>query len=320
MRKDYIHQAYRRPCASLWCPQLTNRSDGLCVTCFNRYHALRMPVAGFISSLDLRHVANIIIKEQGFTYSDQQAALRAIRGSRYPTGPWDDRPSYRLTPLLHGKGKLVKLPHLLVGRRRNPSIESLVMALVHYHLCDRVMGITGSYRWFLTGATYYQRRGVSAPKGSEVLTGGAGHTGYLLHTSDFVYIGMEVIKACSQLGINPRSRQLSDRITQFYHEGLAAGTYHRQLLCTPWARRTQAMGDHPLSTRIQFKYSPHWGHIRLPTGYLQGPDKRYPHDLDETPQDRAEVLHRHKVHLAAKADIFKVQTSTIQPPTDWLFH
>ena len=316
---DYVHQAYRRPCAQAWCPQSTNRVDGLCGVCFRRYHALRLPVAGHISSLDLRDIANVLMKEQGFTYSDQQAALRAIRGPRYPVGHWDDRPAYRLTPLLHSKGKLARLPHLLVGRRRNPSTGSLMMALVHYHLCDRVMGIEGSYRWFLTGATYFQRRGVSAPKGAEVLTGGAGHTGYLLHTADHVYIGMEVLKACSKLGINPKSRELSDRITQLYHEGLVAGIYHRQLLCSPWARRTRAMGDHPLSTFIQFTHSPHFGKIRLPTGYLQGPDKRYPHDIDDTPDDRAELLQRHKVHLASKAASFKVKTTPIQPSTDWLF-
>jgi len=79
------------------------------------------------------------------------------------------------------------------------------------------------------------------------------------------------------------------------------------------------MGDHPLSTFIQFKYSPHFGKIRLPTGYLQGPDKRYPHDMDDTPEDRAELLQRHKVHLSAKADVFKVKTTTVQPSTDWLF-
>lgn len=131
---------------------------------------------------------------------------------------------------------------------------------------------------------------------------------------------MEVLRACSKLGINPKSRELSDRITQLYHEGLHAGIYHRQLLCTPWARRTKAMGDHPLSTFILFTHSPHFGKIRLPSGYLQRSSKLYPHDIDETPEDRAELLQRHKLHLAAKAASFKVQISAVQPPTDWLFH
>lgn len=289
-------------------------SANLCGGCGKHWDRWSVPTAGFISSLDLQGVARELLAEMTPTKAEIVAALRIMRGSRHREGPWGERPAYRVAPLLHGRVHR-RLPHLLVGRRREPSKLGLAMALAHYLLANRVIGTKGTYSQFLAGATWYNRRSPSAPKGGEdVLKGEAKTAGYRLHVNDFSAIGREVLRASAALGLDPRSGGVADRITAIYHEGLAAGRYHRPVVVPYGSFPTTAPGDHPLDFRMMPSPAvPRRYHqvIRRASGRIAG---EWPKCLDLSWDEQVAAAQRSRPH--------SLNTLTITdevPDTGWLF-
>lgn len=303
------------PCANRGCTRrVPQRSTiGLCWGCERHWRRFGVPTGGFIGSSDLQKVAGVFLKEVAPTKSEITAALRILRGKRYREGPWENRPAYRLQPLLHGSGAR-RLPHLLVGRRKAPSMRSLGMALCHYHLANTVLGTRGPYSQFLAGATFYCRRSPVAPSGADILTGGAKSAGYRLHVTDYSAMGREVLKAGKALGVHATSREVSDRITSIYLEGFASGRYRPAVLVPYGCYPSPAPGDHPLdhyhpdqpSTDRRYRNK-----VRRASGMI---GREWPEGLDLTPEDQ----------LAARLEAHRKTTehlrvaTTAAPSTDWL--
>lgn len=304
-------------CANPGCARRVPKSSkiGLCGGCEKHWRRWGVPTGGYIASLDLLNIANQLMREVSPAQSEIAAALRIMRGTRYREGPWEERPPYRLQPLLHGRFN-VRLPHLLVGRRKVPTMRGLGMALAHYHLADQVSGTRGSYSQYLAGATFYCRRYVAAPKGADVLTGGAKSAAYRLHTTDFSTIGREVLKAGKALGIDPKSRWAADRITSLYFEGLAAGRYHPVVVLPHGSFPTTAPGDHPLDHRLPTDPAippEHRNAIRRASGRI---GTQYPVGLD-LPWE-AQLTHRATQRSAAAPSPYQITRTTEAPDTSWL--
>lgn len=290
-------------------------SANLCGGCGKHWDRWSVPTAGFVSSLDLQGVARELLAKVRPTKAEIAAALRIMRGSRHREGPWDERPAYRVAPLLHGRVHR-RLPHLLVGRRKAPSKLGLAMALTHYHLANQVIGTKGTYSQFLAGVTWYNRRSPSAPKGGEeILRGDARTAGYRLHVNDFSTIGREVSTAGAALGLDPKSRWVADQIAAIYHEGLAAGRYHRPVVVPYGCFKTAAPGDHPLDHHLP----PDGAHIprryrqviRRASGKIAG---KWPEGLDLSWEERLAATQRNRIR-----PLNTLITTDAMPDTAWLF-
>ena len=304
------------PCANPGCTRSTTpRSfSGLCRGCEAHWQRFTVPTGGFFSSLDLQQLGRELLAETNPTKADMTEALKIMRGPRHRSGPWDQRPSYRLTPLLHGRWN-TRLPHVLVGRRKAPSQRGLGMALVHYHLAIRVLGVRPRYAAYLAGCTWMGRKGVSAPKGAEVLKGGAKSAAYHLHITDFGAVGRTVLKAGEKIGLPRRSRWVGDRITSLYFAGLADGRYRPAIIVPRGCFRTTAMGDHPLDHRLgsdpwiprEYRQT-----IRRASGMI---GRQWPTGLDQ-PWEEATAQCSDQPHRNS----FQIITTDSAPDTGWIFN
>lgn len=84
-------------------PAKPNSTTGMCGACEGYWLKTAIPVAGFFPSGDLVKIGKAFLAEVSPGQSEITAALRIMRGTRHPTGAWEDRPAYRLQPLLHGR-------------------------------------------------------------------------------------------------------------------------------------------------------------------------------------------------------------------------
>lgn len=186
-------------CASPICDQLAASFEGhtskwlrfnLCARCWTATTKHTVPAAGFISGTDLKQISKLVLNHVKPTRAEQAEAVRFARGSMYPSGNWDDRPCYRMAVLKYGKADRRK-HHLLVGRRRAPSVKQIVAAYVHYVLGREVMETGHRYNVFLAGGTFYVRRGVCVPPGRkhEVLLGDSRSAIFRLNYGDFAVLG-----------------------------------------------------------------------------------------------------------------------------------
>ena len=302
-------------CATPSCKRKLPASSttGLCHGCVKHWKRWGVPVAGFIPSHDLRAIAAEFMQEVNPTQADIANALRIMRGTRHREGPWSERPAYRLQPLL--KGRLhQRLPHLLLGRRKAPSLIGLSTALVHYQLANTMIGTRGTYSQYLAGASFFGRRGVIATKGQDVFKGDAKSAGYRLHLTDYSAIGRECLRAGGVLGFNPKARWFADRITSMFIEGLQSARYRSPLVVPYGTFRTTASGDHPLDTRFSTKApvpSVYHNEIRRSSGLING---KWPDGIDLS----WEELEAERLRPAPS--LFAVQTTKTALDTSWVFN
>ena len=303
-------------CASPSCgnPRAAYSTACLCKSCHWFFEKWGFPIAGYFGSLDLQRLGTDLMREIRPTQGDLTAALRVLRGSRYPVGPWEQRPAYRMAPLMTQRYNK-RLPHLLVGRRKPPSIRSLSMALTHYLLGKHVLGTGKTYNCFLAGGSYYVRRAPMAPRSEDVLLGGS-KAGYRLQRSDYTTIGREVLKACQCLGVDPDGRLSGNLVTSLYFAGLQAGEYRSSVMIPSTVLRSSAAGDSVFDHYIPSDLSAprqYWGKVRRASGKI---GREHPVGLDVHPEDRkhASTIHQNRKYHEAN------RVQTVQPPsTDWLF-
>lgn len=308
------------PCANPACRLhvVCKTVTGLCSLCEREWLRYRYPVGGFIPSNSLWVVGKTFLKAHNPTQSEMTEALKIMRGPRHRSGPWEQRPPYRLSPLLYGRWN-VRLPHVLVGRRREPSMRGLSMALAHYHLAKSILGTTSRYPLYLAGCTWMSRSGLSAPKGAEVLKGDAKHTGYRLHLTDYTSVGRTVLKAGETLGLQKYDREVTDRITSIYLELLHEGTCRGPVVVPRGSRPTFALGDNPFDHLLPANHHvPRQYHnkIRRASGAIS---REWPEGMDLSWEDveaqrqaiREAERRRHQANRTTYTDT--------TPDTSWLF-
>lgn len=298
-------------CQNPACRRMASSQTNLCRQCAWRWLRRGVPAGGFISSLDLRKIGRRFMVETAPSNGDVTAALRIMRGTRYRQGPWEERPAYRVQPLLKGRWN-VRLPHLLVGRRRCPSLRGLEMAIAHYHLARSTLGAGSAYASYLAGATWYCRKVVAAPDLSEVLKGGAKSSAYLLHVADFGAIGRTALKAGEVLGLPRNARWVGERLTALYLDAQEQGHCRPPVVVPFGALPTRAAGDNALDHFLPvYRGIPreHQNSFRRATGLIKG---EYPVGLDLGWEER-EAARREQ------ANPYSVAVATQDVPTDWIF-
>lgn len=315
VKKQTTTRLAGQPCVNPSCnrtikPRHTHHLCGGCAAHWRRY---TVPVAGFIASSDLKYVSKRFLQDIKPTPSEITEALKIMRGTRHRVGPWSERPAYRLQPLLHGTWNQ-RLPHLLVGRRMEPNLMSLMNAVVHWHLAAHIIGTASQYNHYLAGATFYGRRGVIAPKGVEVLKGNAKSAGYRLSEVDFSVIGQSCLKAVAVLGVHLKDRRMSDKIASIYAEGFTEGHCQRPVVLPYGTFATTASGDHPLDHRYS-KASPVPSHlknsIRRASGLIKG---SWPDGIDLSWEE-----HDH-IRRQPKPRTFIMKTTDSTPDVAWIFN
>jgi hypothetical protein len=285
----------------------------LCFGCETHWRWYSTPVAGFIASGDLKYVTKQFLADLKPPNAEAKDALRIVRGTRYREGAWSERPAFRLQPLLHGRWNQ-RLPHLLVGRRFEPSLKALINAIVHWHLASNIIGTGGQYSHFLAGATHYGRRAPIAPKGDDVLKGNAKSAGYRLSVVDFSAIGQHCLKAGRLLGVHPKDRRVSDKIVSIYAAGVEAGDCHRPVVLPYGSFPTTASGDHPFDHRFS-KDSPVPSHLKGAIRRASGLIKKgaWPAGIDLS-WEEGECVRRQP-----KPNPYLTKTTNSTPDVGWIF-
>lgn len=225
---------------------------GLCARCERVFHKSNVAHAGFIPTTTVGKIARSMLKTHGASKSEVEIALRIARGTRHREGPWNERPPYRLTPLLTGT-VAKRRPQLLVGKRQRPNMAGCVAALVQAILCEDVLEAGNKYGHVLAGMTYFGTRGLYAPPGVKPDQGPYKHSIYRLNTKDYGIVATQVLKACRAIGLNPASRDLRAQIVAMYLQGQLDGIYPDPVYPPRLAMRTTQVGDHPLDFRLPRK-------------------------------------------------------------------
>lgn len=287
--------------------------SGLCPRCRRLWNRCYVPHAGFIPVNTVRKIAKSILKTHSPSQSDVVMALRIARGTRHRAGPWEDRPPYRLTPLMTGTA-YKRRPQLLVGKRTEPKIEACVKALVQEVLLEEYLETGTLYAHALSGQTYFGTRGLYAPKGGKPDQGPYKHSIYRMNNRDFGIIATAAIKACRRAGLEIKDRDLRAQIVTMYHTGMEAGNYQEPIYPPRDAMRTTQVGDHPLDFRMPRRpWAPAHlkGKIVRAGGTCEGQPVKLVQMLPK-PQYRSAI---HKV----EPKVFKAQPRREAPSTDWIF-
>ena len=219
---------------------------GLCHSCWSVVRSTGVPIAGFIPSTAVNSVAQQLLRKVNPTREEVGNAVRFARGTRHRTGDWDDRPAYRMAPIKYGRAN-VRLPHLLVGRRRSPSPQSLAAAFVQYTLAGEIIGTGELYNRFLAGGTFFSRRGLCVPPGKkhEVLKGDCAYSKWTLGYRDLSILGTHALKAAGRLGIDKQDSDLRAFVVVAYMRGLRAGAFNPPVSVPLYSMPTNYLGDHP---------------------------------------------------------------------------
>lgn len=205
-----------------------------------------VPYAGFIATDDVQHLARSILKEQKPTEAEKGEACRIARGPLYRQGPWDERPAWRMTPLLHGT-RIRRRDQLLLGKRLAPSPLAILMGLLQKILIEDVGEVSEDLRYTraLCGMTYFGTRGMISPPGKAPDLGAAKFSKYRLNVRDYSMVGTVVLNAAKALGFDHRDRKVRFEIARRYLEGVQDGFYKPVLYPPSQSRRTAMPGDHP---------------------------------------------------------------------------
>lgn len=290
---------------------------GMCRTCRMAYTHLTMPSVGFISTGTLRALGRELQVHLSLTASDLSSALRLSRGLRYPRGPWPDRPPVQMLRLWHGKTIKERLPHMLNGRRSNPTTDTLFAAIIHYHLARRVIipGVNNDeYARFLAGATWMGRRAVLQTPGhvdTAFLKGEHREVrrGYKLTQNDLKGIGRFLMDTAGKpLGLRRDHRQIADWLEGRYYSHLSDDSLKGRVVVHPMSAPTKHFGDHILDHFVSPEInSPYTGQVRRHTGNIKG---LYPIGLDYTCEDAQPGLGTlkpygpHQKQITSMADVF----------------
>lgn len=301
------------PCANPSCTHRLpkNAQANLCGACEKHWRRTCLPMAGFISSMDLQVIGREFLKTHRPTPAESAEVLRLLRGPRHPVGDWNDRPTPRLAPLIHGRVN-VRRPHVLVGRRKPPTMVGFAKGIVHHVLGRTVIGTGTVYNDYLAGATFYDRRAVTAPKGVEIAKNTGKVTGYRLQQSDLSEIGRVIRRAALKIGIDAEGREVTEWVTTRYLRGVEAGDFHKPVVVPLWVQPTSAGGDHPFDHWIpdradvprQYRHK-----IRRASGRV---GRESPEGLDMS-HEEIEAIRRQPE--PARNTI----TTTEAPSTEWLF-
>jgi hypothetical protein len=132
--------------------------------------------------------------------------------------------------------------------------------------------------------------------------------------TDFSAIGRECLKAGEVLGINSKSRSVSDRITSIYLEGLQSGRYRPAIVLPYGCFPTAAPGDHPLDHRFSkaSHVAPQYrDQIRRASGLIAG---EWPDGIDLSWEEQEEQRRR------PKPNPFAIHTIATAPDVSWVFN
>ncbi|MCA1807339.1 MAG: hypothetical protein LC687_05770 [Actinobacteria bacterium] len=273
-----------------------------------------VPHAGMIPGRTLEAIARIILKDHGASKADITMAVRIVRGDRHRVGPWDQRPPYRLTPLLTGT-VAKRRPQLLVGRRMEPSILQCVKALIHKVILEECLETGAAYAHTLTGMTFFGTRGLYAPPGVKPDAGPYKFQIYRLNYADFNVVGTCAKRACKAIGLDVSDSDLRAKIVTTYLQGQETGKYRHPIYAPPWSMRTTLVGDHPLDFRLPRKpwVAPH----------LRGKVCRSNGTVDRKPVDLGPMLPPPRLRSAIHRAQIKPKTveRNLRDPADtsWVF-
>lgn len=310
------------PCLNPICQSHLDRisgTTGLCFVCRAALTRELIPTCGYVPNRALTDLGKGLLTTLKPTSQDLTAALRMVRGPRHPTGDWQLRPTYS-TPVVQSykpKAPLSRrMPELLVGRRSNPTVGSIMASYIHFVLAQHVIGLPPQPSYYLAGVTYYGRKDCQRPTGvRREYRGKAVRNSYRLDYGEFMSVGRLVVKAAGLLGVDKR---YDARITTHYLQGVEAGLYHPPVIVHPHSQQTLASGDHPLDHVIDLncQHAPQYRRqIRRASG-LMAKTRKWPALLNRSHE---EVQRDLKVARDAKAAVFKISTTTETPSTDWLF-
>ena len=232
-------------------PQRRTRC-GPCRNCVRLHNKYGIPMAGFIPVTTLSKMAKVLIKDEGLNAGDISEALKIARGTRHRQGPWEQRPPWRYTPIRMGT-TTKKRPHLLIGRRLEPNIQSLVSALIHYVLIEEVLEAGSQYARVLAGKTFFATRGLYCAKGQTPEVPEGKPKALLLDNRHFGIIGTVALKACKRAGLDVKDRDLRTKILMMYLNGREAGEYRHPQYPPRAAIRSAKVGDHPFDFLIPSK-------------------------------------------------------------------
>jgi len=225
---------------------------GLCQKCNRLFSKTRIAMAGFIPVTTLTKLAKVIIRESGIAQSDITEALKIARGTRHRAGPWDQRPPWRMTPLLTGT-PAKRRPQLLVGRRHEPKFTDVVKALIHHVILEEVLETGPMYARVLAGMTFFTTRGLYCAPGVKPETGQAKHAIYRVNNKDFGLVGTIAIRTCRAAGLDIFDRDLRARIVNVYLTGREDGTYRPAQYPPLNSIRSAKVGDHPFDFLLPAK-------------------------------------------------------------------
>lgn len=225
---------------------------GLCQKCTRLFSKTRIPMAGFIPVTTLNKLAKIVIKKSGIAKSDITEALKIARGTRHRAGPWNQRPPWRMTPLLTGT-PAKRRPQLLAGRRYEPKFTDVVKALIHHVILEEVLETGPQYARVLAGMTFFATRGLYCAPGVKPETGQAKHAIYRLNNKDFGLVGTIAIRTCRAAGLDIIDRDLRARIVTLYLTARETGEYRHPQYPPMYSIRSAKVGDHPFDFLIPAK-------------------------------------------------------------------
>lgn len=254
---------------------------GLCSRCQSVVKNRGVPLGGYIAGGTINTVARSVLKHIQPTPSEIAEAVKYARGTRHRIGDWDDRPTYRMAALRHGRAR-ERLQHLLVGRRYEPNASVIVRSFVHHTFAQEFIGTGHRYNVYLAGGTFMGRQGLCVPPGrkDEVLTGDVRYSKYRLSYADTAIIGTHALRAAERLGLRRSDRDLGAFIVTSYGRLLASGDAHPPVSVTIRSMRTDFLGDSlfdhvlPRSSAIPFRYHKA---IRRSSGLISG---EWPEGLD----------------------------------------
>ena len=222
--------------------------------------------------------------------------------------------AHRTSALLTGTPSK-RRPQLLVGKRKEPTIEQCVMALVQEVLLEEYLETGILYAHALAGQTYLGTRGLYAPKGVKPDRGPYKFSIYRMNNQDFGIIATAAIKACRRAGLEIKDRDLRAQIVTMYHTGVEAGEYQAPIYPPRDAMRTTQVGDHPLDFRLPRKpWVPK--HLQGQIIRAGGTHKGQPIKLGPMLPKPA---YRSMVHRQPPKT-FSRQPRRDAPPTDWIFN
>lgn len=314
---------YRHPCANLSCANhlaqselRSKRPTSLCSTCRMRWQDKGLPAGGYIPNDALRDTAKHILRVHCPTLADSTQAVRMARGVRHRAGKWTDRPSYSYNILMAHTPRYPasqRLPHLLIGRRKTPTLLSILSAASHYHIAQQHLGVGRRYARGLVGATFMGRRKLIRPTGNLGSLRGRDVKGnYQLRTTDFEIIGTHILRITKEIGID---QALSHTATVIYLQGVQEGRYNGRVIVPTNSHPTTRAGDHPLDHYLPdiVHWSPQHSHgLRRASGRIDG---KWPTGLDIPRIERTTNRLNQIAYEAGKTPTYIPQSSD----TDWLF-